>query len=173
VFTFPNITLLERKTAATINAQVSAHNCRRKIKKELTSVQVHHIGFAVKDILQALSPFEQLGFHKTGQIIKDSTRKVALCFLENDNYTIELVAPLEKGSPVDYYLKRGGTPYHLCYETENLTKTLAKLKIDGFVELQESAPAPAIGNQNVAFMFHPRLGLIELLERGKDHTSDE
>ncbi len=40
---------------------------------------------------------------------------------------------------------------------------LSKLTQNGYVQIDQPAPASAIGNRNVVFLMNSRLGMIELL----------
>ena len=67
---------------------------------------------------------------------------------------IELLAPLDENSPVNRTLEASGvTPYHICYEVENLEKTVKTKKKEKFVKVSKPAPACAINNRRVVFLF--------------------
>lgn len=81
---------------------------------------------------------------------------------------IELVAPDSKASPIYGLMsKYRNTPYHLCFETEDISEALRKLKADGWFVFQEAMPAPAIRGNAVAFLMHRNAGMIELVETGQ------
>ena len=95
----------------------------------------------------------------------DKKRKVIIQFIKNGDYLIELVAPLGKESPVTNLLKKqGNSPYHICYETDNLEKDIKDLDDDGFVIISDLLKAPAIYNKKVIFLYKKEIGLIELVE---------
>lgn len=136
---------------------------------EADSLKIHHIGYAVKDIAKAYEKFKELGYLKESDIIKDDSRKVYIQFLIKDDYRIEIISPSEKGAPIEKILKRGNTPYHICYEVFNLEEEIEKLQNSGYTLTQKPEKAPAIGNRKVAFMFSMDMGLIELVENGLSH----
>lgn len=126
---------------------------------------IHHIGYAVKSIPDSLAAFTALGFTAIGEAINDTGRNISIQFLKNDNYCVELVAPLNNRSPVSEMLKKSGNqPYHLCYNSSNLTDDIENLKKRGYIVINEPLEAPAIDNRKVAFMYHMNVGLIELVE---------
>ncbi len=127
-------------------------------------MKVHHIGYAVKRIEKAAETFAALGY-TLGDITEDKNRKIRIMFIENGTERVELVAPNGDDTPVDGILKSTGpTPYHICYETQELKTAMDELKEKGFVTVKEPEPAPAIDGCNVAFMYNARVGLIELVE---------
>jgi len=97
--------------------------------------------------------------------LKNNLRKVIIQFIENGDYLIELVAPLNKESPVTNLLKKqGNSPYHICYKTNNLEKEISDLGNNGFVVISNFLKAPAINNKKVIFLYKKEIGLIELVE---------
>lgn len=127
-------------------------------------LKIHHVGYAVNNIEKASKAFLDLGF-TLGNVFVDEIRMVEICFLQNDGYTIELVAPHSVGSPIDRILEKNGpTPYHICFETDNIYASIDNLSVQGFRLIVKPAPAPAINYSNVAFLFSNSAGLIELVE---------
>ena len=128
---------------------------------------IDHIGYAVKRVDRAMASFEKLGF-RFEPCIDDADRNVRLAFGDNDGYRIELVAPLDKGqpSPVDQYLRNTpGTPYHICYQAEDLEAAVEQLQQQGFRVIIEPKPAVAFGGRRVVFMMSLGFGLMEIVEK--------
>ena len=46
-------------------------------------MQVHHIGYLIKRMNNALSAFEYLGYRRTGAVVYDEGRDAELCFLKS------------------------------------------------------------------------------------------
>ena len=129
-------------------------------------MKVDHIGYAVKRIDRATASFEKLGF-VFGKVIDDTERNVKLVFGEKDGYRIELICPLDKKqeSPVDLYLSNSvGTPYHICYSSDDFDCEIERLKINGFKVIIEPRPAIAFGGKRVVFMINSGFGLMEIVE---------
>lgn len=129
-------------------------------------MKIDHIGYAVKRIDRAQSAFENLGFIFEPEI-DDTDRNVKLAFADKDGYRIELVAPLNKKqeSPVDQYLSKVvGTPYHICYVSDNLDAEIEELKMQGYKVVIEPKPAVAFENRRVVFMMNIGFGLMEIVE---------
>ncbi|MGB0714031.1 MAG: VOC family protein [Gammaproteobacteria bacterium] len=131
-------------------------------------MRFHHIGYAVADIqifldehlLPLFAPEEVSG------ITDDPIQKVRVCFARmQGGTTIELVAPLEEGSPVDTIIDspRGGL-YHLCYEVDDLDATIMDFRRKRYMALGRPVPAVAFDNRRIVFLMTPQHDLIELLE---------
>ena len=128
-------------------------------------MKIHHIGYAVKNIEDSLNEFKKLGYKTIENKIVDNQRNVMIQFVRNGDYLIELVAPLNKESPVTSLLgKQGNSPYHICYKTNNLEKEINDLGNNGFVVISNLLKAPAINNKKVIFLYKKEIGLIELVE---------
>lgn len=129
------------------------------------TLNVHHIGYAVKSIKESINDFIELGFTPVGEAISDTGRNIEILFLENGDYCIELVAPMNNHSPVSETLRKSGnTPYHICYMTCNLANEIETLKKSGYIVIADPLEAPAINNKKVAFLYKINIGLIELVE---------
>jgi len=130
-------------------------------------MRFHHIGIAVEKINESIKAYEALGYSKSSEIIFDPIQKVQLCFLDKDESpTLELVAPISSDSPVTNILaKSGPTPYHNCFEVDDIAVSVASLKQYGYRRLSAIVPAIAFGNRRICFLYHKEVGLIELLEK--------
>lgn len=128
-------------------------------------MKIHHIGYLVKKIEKAIAAFENLGYRITKEPVSDEGRQADICFLEKDGYVVELISPFSKDSVVAELMKKiGNSPYHICYETDNIDETIKDLSAQHYVMCSELSPAPALDGRNVCFMIHPYLGMIELLD---------
>ena len=60
------------------------------------------------------------------------------------------------------------SPYHICYQTSDISTEIEKLvndEVERFVLSQPPQPAPAIpSSPNVAFLVSGSVGMIELIE---------
>ncbi len=129
-------------------------------------MKIDHIGYAVKRIDRAQGGFEALGFH-FGPVIDDTDRNIKIAFGDKDGYRIELVCPLDKKqeSPVDQYLSNAvGTPYHICYASNDFDGEIENLKRLGFKVIIDPRPAVAFGGRRVVFMMNLGFGLMEIVE---------
>ena len=127
---------------------------------------IHHVGYLVKKLERARKAFEALGYLVEQEIVRDESRKINILFLKKDGYRVELVSPFDSSSVVAGLLTRtGNSPYHVCYEVNDLDAEIERLRDARYVASGSPAPAPACGGKRVAFMIHPYLGMIELLQK--------
>lgn len=125
----------------------------------------HHIGYLVKNIAKAKKIFEEMGYVIEGESVYDNWRDVDICFLYNGGYRIELVSPRGTGSAVGELRKKiGNSPYHICYEVDDVNNTIKELGKKHFIIWQEPHEAVALGGRKVAFLVNGQVGMIELLE---------
>lgn len=129
------------------------------------ALKIHHIGYLVKKMEEAILAFQHLGYTVRQETAYDGIRRIHICFMEKDGYLIELVSPAESDSVVSGLLKKyKNSPYHICYETQDLDKELALLTAGGYTAIDAPTPAPALDGRRVVFLMNPFLGMIELLE---------
>ena len=65
-----------------------------------------------------------LGFEKETNILLEPPQKVYVQFLILNNYRIELLQPVDDTSPITNFMKKGGIINHLCYESNDIEKTV-------------------------------------------------
>ena len=135
-----------------------------------STMKIHHIAYAVTSIEKSKIKFEDLGFKATDtEPVNDDIRNIKILFMMHDESKtlIELVEPLNDTSPITNLCKKMhgcASPYHICYEVENLSEALSEFKSKGYLVTQKPAPAVAIEGKNVAFLFQKDVGIIELVE---------
>ena len=128
----------------------------------------HHIGIACKSIKKSIIPYKLIGYSLLNdKIVIDNIQKVKLCILQKKSHPlIELVEPNDAKSPVSRILKvNGATPYHTCYEVDNIQIAIQKLKSNGFRLITPPVPAILFDNRRVCFLYNNDIGTIELLEK--------
>lgn len=131
----------------------------------MVQLKIHHIGYLVKKINEAMAAFKLLGYTIQKDIIYDDYRKINICFMEKDGYLVELVSPASPDSVISGLLKKyKNSPYHLCYETKDFESDFAMLTQEGYTAIDTPTPAPALNHKRVVFLMNPNLGMIELLE---------
>ena len=131
----------------------------------LNDFKFHHIGVAVKDIAKTTLLYENGGYAKS-DVIFDPIQNVNICWLTKEGMpTVELLAPVDSTSPVCKILEKNGvTPYHTCYEVENINQAVEELRKQKYVLVCKPVEAVAIHNCKVAFLHNRHVGLIELVE---------
>jgi methylmalonyl-CoA/ethylmalonyl-CoA epimerase len=153
-------------------------------------MRVNHIGYAVQDLGKATESFLRLGYRLCRAETEDRSRNVKICFLSDPaGVTVELIAPLDKdlnkdlnedlseklnenpneNSPIVPWLqKNGNSPYHICYDSEDIATDIAALKKQGYLQVTRPLPAPALDGRQAAFLYGKHVGLIELVEKERE-----
>lgn len=129
-------------------------------------MKVHHVGYLVKNIEKSICAFEELGYSAFAPVFFDEIRKADFIFMKNEEgFCVELISPNADSSIFPLLKQYKNTPYHICYECDNLEKEIEKLSTKKYLPFLEPAPAPAIHeNARVAFLINANAGIIELLE---------
>lgn len=128
-------------------------------------MKVHHIGYLVEDLAAAEKDFLNLGFALESGAVYDEYRQVDIAFLVKDGVRVELVAPRPDCQLFKSLKKRiGNSPYHICYASEDYASDAAGLTKNGYTQIAELMPAPALGNSRVAFFYSASSGMLELIE---------
>lgn len=130
-------------------------------------MKVHHIGYLIKDINNAVQEFQNLGYKIYSETSYDTYRDIDICFMEKDGYLVELISPKSEKSVVYNLLKKiGNSPYHICYTSENIEQDVAELRERGYIVMGDLCPAPCIGQDaSVIFLYNKFIGIIELLNQ--------
>ncbi len=131
--------------------------------------QVDHIGVAVKSIEIAKLQYEALGYHviRNGTS-SDENQRIRALFLQSGDQIVELLEPIDKTDekcPLKPYLS-GMTfrMYHTCYRVKDIHEALSVLKQQRYAIVCEPVSGPVFDNRLIAFAFHARMGLVELVE---------
>lgn len=128
-------------------------------------MKIHHIGYLVSDMEKAIKQFEELGGTIESPAVYDEARQIDIAFIQMGAYLLELVYPHETSRAVGKALKKmKNTPYHLCYECDDIYGTIDGFVKEGCIIVEDPEEAVAIQNKKVAFLYSSVLGLFELLE---------
>ena len=81
-------------------------------------MKVHHIGYLVDDMKEAVKEFAKLGYSVQKPELYDPLRRINICFMENEGTCVELIEPAEGCKLFTKLHKRiGNAPYHIGYIT--------------------------------------------------------
>ncbi len=130
-------------------------------------MRFHHIGVATNNIAMTAQQYSIFGYQILSEIIFDPIQNVYIAFMEKEGSPrVELVAPVNENSPIlNTINKNGTTPYHFCYEVDNIVEEVKKLKKLKFILISKIVPAVAFENRLVCFLYNKDAGLIELLNK--------
>ena len=127
-------------------------------------MKINHIGYAVKDMDAAIQIFQKMGYEVVKKGI-DEIRHVEVAVAEmGGGGKVELLSPMNnEKSPVDNYLSKiGSTPYHICYEVDDMERCVQELQDIGFTLIgRPDVSLPLEGT--VCFMYSEIIGLCELI----------
>lgn len=123
-------------------------------------MKFHHVGVACKDIQAELLNIRKL--HKVIEetlVIFDPNQEAELCMVTvEDGLNIEFVS----GKPVENLLKKRISYYHICYEVDDIDKTIEDLTEKGGMLISPTKEAVLFNNRKVAFLMLS-YGIVELL----------
>lgn len=129
-------------------------------------LRINHVGYAVKDINKTAQYYLDAGW-KMSEIFEEEVQHTRIAFLSKDGFpAIELVAPLKEGepSPVDTILQKiGCSTYHICYDVDDIEQAVEDLFDEGFKPLFEPVPSVAMDGHEICYLYHLRVGLIEIV----------
>jgi methylmalonyl-CoA/ethylmalonyl-CoA epimerase len=97
----------------------------------------HHIGYVTCSIADTSAIYQSAGY-QVGEIIEDTIQRAKICFLVKDNNPcIELIEPVDNNSSTNKILEKnsGTTPYHVCYEVDNVNETFNQMIEIGYTPL--------------------------------------
>lgn len=127
--------------------------------------EIHHTGYIVSSITNAVEEMKLLNYEIIQNTIYDEDRNIGICFIKNGNQLIELIEPKDENA-VTYKIlaKTGPAPYHICYKVNNIEEACNTLKKEGFFPISKIEKASAMGeNCKVIFLYSQTIGLIELV----------
>ena len=152
-----------------IGAERAARGQRRLRQSRLSRVdmKIHHVGIAVRSLEEAAKRFGGLLGLERGDQYDLPEFGVKALFLPVGEGNLELLEPMGAGSTVASFLeKRGEGMHHICFEVEDIEKSLADFAAQG-AKLIDEKPRRGAGGHLVAFV-HPKSThgvLVELKQK--------
>lgn len=143
------------------------------------AIRLHHVGLAVRDGGESAELWRSLlGLRETGRFRVDEFDVVARFLAPGADRTpvgglLELLEPTAADSPVARFLSRRGKGlHHVCFEVEDIHRTLAALAARG-IQLVDREPRRGAGGHLVAFIHPASAGgvLLELKQAPGTPTS--
>lgn len=130
---------------------------------------IDHLGVAVADIEKALETYADLfGYKLLRGPYDDPTQQARVAFIgsgQEGDVVLELIAPLGDDSHVARTLAKGVSAYHVCYEVEDIEKTLEEFRGKGSIIVSNPVPAVAYDGRRIAWVLTPTRQLTEFVER--------
>ncbi len=130
--------------------------------------KLEHIGYLTDDITATSEAFAILGYI-AGDIFNDDIQQTKICFLNKDGEVkIELIEPYESNKTMQKMLvKRGVTPYHLCYEVDDVETEYHELLSKNWTPLFKPVNAIAFDYRKICYFFNQEIGFIELVNKNR------
>ena len=129
--------------------------------------RIDHVGIAVQSFNDALKFFEDALGMKLERVESEEGGRTDVAFLPVGSTDVELVEPKDTdGGLAKFLSKRGEGVHHICFEVDDITQALARLKAHG-AQLIDATPRTNTRGQKYAFI-HPKSAhgvLIELYEK--------
>lgn len=131
-------------------------------------MKLHHTGYITGNIDETAKAFEVLGYSKQ-PTFDDTIQKCFICFLKRDDGEplIELVQPYEENKSMQKMLtKRGVSPYHLCYEVEDVQTMYDRLsETEGWLPMFAPVEAIAFDNRKITYFMNAETGFVEFVNK--------
>lgn len=135
----------------------------------MTGLNLHHVGFAVRDIEEASARYVKIyGYEACTPVIHDATQTALAQFLRlrGDQTFLELVSPDGPNSALAAAVAKGGGLNHLCFVTDDIEHSFNQLQQEGLIALSAPVFASAFSGRKIAWVLDRSRMPVELLERG-------
>lgn len=119
--------------------------------------RLNHVAIAVKDIAKAASVYKDTLGAEVSEKVPQPDHGVSTVFITLPNTKIELLEPLDEGSPIAKFLERNpdGGIHHICYEVDDIRAARDTLKAQGARVLGDGEPKIGAHGKPVLFL-HPK-----------------
>lgn len=128
--------------------------------------KVDHVGIAVHDLEEAARFYNEALGVEASEPERVPSEGVRIVFLSGGDRLIELLEPLDEGSPIQKFLERRGEGmHHICFRVDDIEEAMRQMASSG-AQLIDDEPRDRRDGTRLAFV-HPSSAhgvLIELLE---------
>ena len=124
---------------------------------------VDHLGFAVRDIAEAVEFYSRAFGIAEWERIAMPERHMAVAVARVGDTLLELIAPTSEEAAFAKFLReRGPGMHHIAYRVDDIAAALIEVKARG-VQLIDEQPRPGMHDTLTAFL-HPKSTLGVLIE---------
>ena len=129
-------------------------------------MHIDHVCVAVRSIESALPRLcGILGFSTRTGKVTNTRQQVNVQFLSRPgSIDIKLIEPSGESSPLWQFLKRGEGLHHLCFRTDDVSRSLSALEGKGMRVLAAPAPGEAFDDGLIAFGYAGAGLNVELID---------
>ena len=129
--------------------------------------RISHLGLAVKDLDAAIQLYEGVfGLSVAHRWVAEADRMEAATFRLGD-LEIELMQPLDEGSPVGRFIaRRGEGIHHIAYKVDDVAEALDSARVAGVATIDQEPRSGGDGRTRIGFL-HPgsTFGVLTELEQ--------
>lgn len=133
----------------------------------MKNFKINHIAYVVKDLSESSELFMNSFKYKIieNEVI-DELQDVTVQFLYHQLLpTVELIMPNSEKSPSQNALQKGGGINHIAYDVNDINEEIKYFETNKFKLVKKPLPGSAHNNKLVCFLYHSKMGLIELVEK--------
>lgn len=135
-------------------------------------MKVHHFGYLVKDMDEAVAQLKSLGFEIEVDRFYVKERKQWNIFLKNEATRIELIQPdqnhddAQKANPgnIAANLPAGVGVYHTCFESYDFDQDIKDMRENGFMPISRVENEDSYDGARMQFLFSNKVGIVEVIE---------
>lgn len=137
-------------------------------------MKMNHLGYATRNLEEALNAFLKLGYTKVHEDIKHHVPKnMYVQRVKLGDLIVELMATADTSKPsfVSETLEATTEPFvlhHLCYDVDDVHKTVDGLMATGEYAIHEPITSGVFQKNQICFLRHKQIGLIEFFEWPKE-----
>ena len=141
----------------------------------MLGLRQHHIGFCTNEINKKHCQWLKIGAIEIETSTADTTQGVCCSLVQLSLDTkIELVAPISGNNhPLESWLSKNNTMYHICFETEDLDNTLSTICDTGMAKIVCSPVHSQIFKTNIAFVMLRTGMLLEFIQLDGSLTASQ
>ena len=127
--------------------------------------RLNHIAIALQNLDDGIRIYQEIFGANISERLALPKHGVTTIFVKLKNTNIELLEPLGVNSPISKFLKKNpsGGIHHLCYEVNDINKSIDKLSNKGYTILGEGIPREGAHGKPVIFL-HPKQFIGTLIE---------
>ena len=127
--------------------------------------RLNHIAIALQNLDDGIKIYQEIFGANISERLALPKHGVTTIFVKLKNTNIELLEPLGVNSPISKFLKKNpsGGIHHLCYEVNDINKSIDKLSNKGYTILGEGIPREGAHGKPVIFL-HPKQFIGTLIE---------
>lgn len=137
-------------------------------------MKLNHLGYAASNLEAAIDAFLKLGYTPVYEAIKHHEPKnMCVQRVKLGDLIVELMATADTSKPsfISEKLEATSEPFvlhHLCYDVDDIHKTVDGLMATGEYTIHEAITSGVFQKNQICFLKHKQIGLVEFFEWPKE-----